>query len=182
MEVSRPTGVCAATGGIIAPGDAFVAALVERADGSLERLDFALAAWEHGARPERNDGSPALVIGFWRTTMPSRDAPKRQLIAPDELVDLFDQLAEATEPSRIVFRYIIALILVRKRLLRYEGSRQGTSGSVMLVRRKGEFLPPDRGGDGPPLTEVVDPGMDEQQVADAIEQLGQVILGDETPA
>lgn len=178
LDISRPTGLCAATGSPIEPGEAFIATLVELDTGALQRLDYTLNAWQAGARPTADDGSAMLIVAFWRTTMPTKDAPKRQLIAPDELVDLFDQLADATEPARIVFRYVLSLILIRKRLLSYEGSRTTDAGPVMLVRRKGEAQPPERGGDGPPYTEVLDPGMDDQRIAEATEQLGAVILGD----
>lgn len=182
LDISRPTGLCAGTGKPIEPGQAFVATLVELDSGALERRDYSLDAWHSGARPRDDQGSPMLIVGFWRTTMPTRDAPKRQLIAPDELVDLFDQLADATEPARIVFRFVLSLILIRKRLLSYEGTRTTDAGPVMLVRRRGEAHPPERGGEGPPYTEVLDPGMDDQRIAEATEQLGAVILGDgDTP-
>jgi len=178
LDISRPTGLCADSGRPIEPGEAFVATLVELDTGALQRRDYTQDAWDRGARPTHEDSSPMLIVGFWRTTMPSKDTPKRQLIAPDELVDLFDQLADATEPARVVFRYVLSLILIRKRLLSYEGSRSTDAGPVMLVRRKGEAHPPERGGDGPPYTEVLDPGMDDQRIAEATERLGAVILGD----
>ena len=44
---------------------------------------------------------------------------------------------------------------------------------------KGQTLPPERGGDGPPFLEVADPGLDDETIAAATEQLGQVLLMDE---
>lgn len=167
-EISRPTGRCAATGHPIAIGQAFIAALAER-DGQegLERLDYSLEAWEAGARPEL----PLRLFGYWRSVMSPPGETKRQFIDDEALLDLFDGLAEATEPSRLAFRYVLALILVRKRLLRYEGGRRG----VMLVRRA------KRAGEEPdtsPPSEVIDPGMDDAAIAEATEQLGQIIQGE----
>ena len=168
-DIARPTGRCAATGGAIEPGQTFVATLAE-ADAGLTRLDYSAAAWEGGARPE----PPLLFVGSWRTIMPEPDARPRMFIDDDALIDLFEQLGEATEAKRLALRYVLALILVRKRLLRLEGS----DGTTMLVRPKGVDLPPDRGGDGPPLVRVDDPGLDETTLNEVTEQLG-VVLGDD---
>lgn len=169
FEVARPTGVCAATGEPIRPGDRFIATLVEHAeeDQRLERMDFSLRAWQGGARPQR----PLALVGHWKTVMPERDAPKRLLIGDEALLDFFEQLAEATEPKRRALRFILALILIRKRLLRLEGSKGGT----MLLRPKGVELPPERGGEGPPLLEVEDPGLDEHAIAEVTEELGAIL-------
>lgn len=171
FEIARPTGVCASSGRTLAAGERYIATLVEGENG-LERRDFSLEAWEAGGRPEQP------LFGSWRATMPSSDAPRRQLIEDDELLDLFDQLGEAEEDSRLAFRYVLALILMRKKLLVYEGQRR-EGGAAMLVRPRGVPLPPERGGDGPPLVEVRDPGMDEEKIAEATEQLGMVISGGE---
>lgn len=168
-EIARATGHCAATGEVISPDQVYVAALVERPDQEgLERLDFSLTAWEGGARPR----PPARLFGSWRAKMPEPGAAKRQFIDDEALLDLFDGLAEATEPGRLAFRFVLALILIRKRLLRHEGGRAGT----MLVRRtKAGGAPQDGDPANNPLIEVTDPGMDEGVLAEATEQLGQIV-------
>ncbi len=140
-------------------GEAFMATLVERGE-TLERLDYCMEAWEAGARPQ------GLVYGVWRSRVPEKGA-RRQLIAGEDLMDLFEQLADAEEDSRVAFRYVLCLILIRKKLLVYEGTRDG----VVLVRARGVAPPPE----GPALVEVRDPGMDEARIAEVCEQLGQVI-------
>jgi hypothetical protein len=50
----------------------------------------------------------------------------------EELLDLFESLEDANEPKKQAFRFLLALLLVRKRLLKYEGQRPG----LMLVRRR----------------------------------------------
>jgi len=172
FELAKPTGACAATGDEIAVGDRFIATLVERpGEDKLERLDFSIGAWESGARP----APPLSLFGSWRTEMPEPGAQKQAFIDADGMTDLFEQLGESDDPRRRAFRYLLTLIMARKRLLRIEGQHDG----AMLVRLKGQALPPERGGDGPPLIEVVNPGLDDQTVALATEQLGRVLLMDE---
>jgi hypothetical protein len=121
--------------------------LIESKEGApLERLDFAATEWDAGSRP----ASPARVFGFWRAVVSPAGTKKKQLVDDAALLDLFEQLAGASEGRKVAFRYLLALVLVRKRLLTIDGTRAG----VMLVRHKGTAPPPERGGDGPPLVEV----------------------------
>ena len=56
----------------------------------------------------------------------------RALLSDPELLELFEELAGATETRQLVFRYLLALLLVRRKVLRHAGSRPG----VLLVRPK----------------------------------------------
>jgi hypothetical protein len=160
--VARSTGRCASSGNAFAEGDPFVAVLVER-DGQpgLERQDFAAQAWEQGARPQ----PPLRMFGFWRGTFTPHETKKQPLLGDAELLDLFEELAAASEPKQVTFRYILALLLVRRRVLRVVSTRPG----VMMV------VPRGAGDAGREPLAVMDPGLDDQAIADAIEQLGQVV-------
>lgn len=169
-SISRVGGRCAGSDEPITPGDRIVTALVEDDEG-MRRLDFLERAWDAGARP----AAGLMLHGFWRSVAPEPDTPRTALLDNESLLDLFDQLADAHEQRGRVLRYVLALILVRKKQFLYEGSH----GKDMLLRRRGDALPPERGGDGPPLIEVADPHMDDAAIAEAIEQVGQVLAGDE---
>jgi hypothetical protein len=175
-EISRPTGVCAATGRVIGVGEEFVAALAEDEGGErLERLDYSVEAWAGGARP----GAPLRLFGHWRATMRAAGDKRRPFIDDAALVDLFAQLEGATEPGRVSFRYLLALMLIRKRLLKYEGTRAGSvrgeeggpaASKIMLVRAA-----TPAGATPAENVEVVDPGMDDAAIAAAVEELSAVL-------
>ncbi|GAB4382883.1 MAG: hypothetical protein Kow0022_01400 [Phycisphaerales bacterium] len=172
-SVARPTRQCAATGVEIRPGERFVATLVERpGDDELIRLDYSIQAWEQGARPE----SPMQLFGFWKTTLGEGESSTRQLLDDDELLDLFEQLGQSTEDRRIAFRFVLALVLIRRRLLVYEGGVPADVASgkpgVLRVRRRRE--------QNPELIEVVDPGMDDAAVEAVTEQIGRIMNLDES--
>ncbi len=179
-DIARPVRVCASTGNTISVGDAYVAVLVDAPGAeSFTRQDFSIEAWEGGARPE----APGVVFAFWRTVAPEANEQKKPLIDDDELMDLFEQLGESDSEDRLAFRYLLTLVLVRKRRLSYEGGspadrKSGRTG-LLFVRPKGVALPPERGGDGPALIEVVDPGLDDETVASVTDQLGQIMNLDE---
>lgn len=161
--IARATGRCAATGRQLQVDERYVATLVEReGQEPLERVDFSLAAWESGARPQ----GPGRLFASWRTAVPEPSSRKTAFLSDDELLELFEQLAEAGEARRVAFRYLLALILIRRKVLRYEGARAG----VLTVRAR----TPAGALEGAAMR-VVDPGLDEQTIAGAMEQLGEIM-------
>lgn len=163
--VSRTVGACAATGRGFVAGERFVATLVELPDGSLERRDFSVEAWDQNQRPQGH------LFAVWRATYQEPQPDKQPLLGDAELIDLFEQLGEATASRQIAFRYVLALLLIRRRLLRVVGSRPhgGDSPGALLVIQKGQ--------DESTPTQVIDPGLDDAATAEVIEQLGQVLPG-----
>ena len=153
---------CCATGRAIEPGQEIVSVLAEDADGALHRLDYLPESWT----PESRPGDELHVIGFWRGVA-REPAPRPQRLDDAALLDLFESLEEASEPRRVAFRYVLALQLVRRRLLVLEGTSEGG----IRVRRR----TPARGALAQPSIEVKDPGMDEQAVSEVIEQLSALI-------
>ena len=168
--ISRSTGRCASTGREFSVGEAIVAALVEvegRED--LQRLDYSVAAWAEGARP----GAGAKLFASWRATHQPADTKKKLLLGDDELLDLFEQLAASDQPRQRAFRYVLALLLVRRRILVYEGQQSSSEGPVMRVREKRLAAETPA-----PIVDVPDPGLDDETTAAVIEQLGEVIGAD----
>jgi len=161
-ELRRSTSACAATGQALSPGDVIIAALVEReGEEGFDRVDALSEQWEGGWRPER-------LFAHWRTVVPTSDARPNPFIDDDALLDLFDSLADSdeTDHRRLAFRHLLALVLVRKRLLIQIGAGKPTeSGSrAILVKRRGapQDAPPDR---------VLAPEITPELVGDLTQQL-----------
>lgn len=160
-EIVRKEETCAATGRAFEPGDRQVAALVETPDAEqLSRLIYAEEAWDKGARPQ----PPAVLFGYWRRIAGEEKKQADPVMSADELFDLFEQLAEADQPRQISFRYLLALLLMRKRRLMYEGAAPGGNDRFVVKARPGGQL-----------YEVTDPKMDDAAVAEATEELGRVM-------
>ena len=120
-EVQRSARRCAATGREFAPGEEFYSALVaEGAD--LKRLDFGIAVWQ---------GPPAGAIGWWKSQVPERNAARSRGAPNDVLLGFFDDLAR--EPERQDMRYVLSLLLVRRRVFRLEDQRRDAEGRECLV-------------------------------------------------
>ena len=161
--VSRPTGVCASTGTTLEHGQFAMATLCEKVeDEGFERFDFSIQAWEQGDRPDR-------LFSFWRYTVPEAGKKPDIQIDDEVLVDLFERLADDEKPQRIAFRYILALVLLRKRKLKLVGREETDEGELWLLRFKGT--------DGEPI-QVKNPGIAEEEIQDLSEQLGEILQGD----
>lgn len=163
--IGRPHGVCFVSARPIEPGEPYVAALRETPDG-FERLEFTAPAWA-----EWPDLQKASLLAFWRTKMPSgpSDQEKRRLLVDDEiLAELFRRLADVSEPEKLAFRFMLGLILMRKKKLVFEGSRRDGAGpEIWRVRFRKED----------DVVEMIDPKLNEQQLEEVGRQVGQILHG-----
>ena len=91
---------------------------------------------------------------------------KKKLFVDDQvLCDLFERLAEVTEPAKVNFRFVLGLILMRKRLIVYETTRHDGGKDVWVVRLKGKDQRLD----------LTDPKLNEQEMTEVSQQLGQIL-------
>lgn len=128
---------CAATGQPLQPGSQCHSVLVDR-NGQMLRLDFSEDGW---------NGPPDDAIGEWIAVV--SDAPaETQEIDPDSLMTSFEQLCEEPNPAHDQMRYVLAVLLLKKKRLRLEGSRTDEDGNNLLqllgVRGEGDFEIPDQ--------------------------------------
>lgn len=83
-----------------------VSALV-RDEGTLERIDCVAEAWE---------GPPPGTLAWWRSLYTPATAAGPTLAPADVLLDVLEELE--TRPEEAALRYLIALQLVRRKVLR----------------------------------------------------------------
>jgi len=120
-ELQKTTRVCAATGREIAGGEVFYTVLV-RDGAELRRSDYAAEAW---------GGPPTEAVGWWKSTMPDKDVKKPKLAPSEVLLELFRELQD--EPERADLRFVLTLLLIRRRLLRLEETVREADGSETMV-------------------------------------------------
>jgi len=167
-QVARSTGRCAATGDPLEPGTACIATLVEREDDDgFDRLDFSVPAWDEGARPEH-------LFSYWRTHVPEPNRERRLLVDDEVLIEVFHRLDADDRPQRKSFRFVLALILMRKKQLRFVGREvmgpDGAEEDWLLLPRGSE-------PDNTPIR-VRNPRLTDDDVRELTEQLREVLQGD----
>lgn len=108
FEVQRCARRCAATERALETGDMCYSVL-EINGAEVVRKDYCAAAWA---------GPPETALGWWKCRIPEPTAKKIKLAPNDVLLELFDQLAE--RPDQQDLRYVLTLLLVRRRVLRVD--------------------------------------------------------------
>lgn len=119
-EIQRCTRHCHKTGRELSPGETFYTALL--ADGgAVVRHDFAAEAW---------DGPPERAIGWWKSHVPVGDAKRASWAPNDVMLELFESLG--AEPAQQDFRYVLTLLLIRRRVLRMDETERDPAGPEVL--------------------------------------------------
>jgi len=85
------------------------------------RRDYGAEAWQ---------GAPEGSLGWWRSRVPVKDG-KPKLAPTDVMLNLFTALAD--KPSDAQFRYLLGLLLIRRRVLRREEASCDDAGREVLI-------------------------------------------------
>src|SRR5215831_9812478 len=115
---------CAATGREMQPGERYFSALLDE-NQQLVRKDFCQEAWQ---------GPPAGAFSFWTGRVQAANDRTKPRFDDDLLEDCFQRLEGQTEPARVNFRYVVALLLMRRRRLRFENSVIDAGVEKMMLR------------------------------------------------
>jgi hypothetical protein len=127
-------------------------------------VDYCETCWSAGKRPE----APLDMFSFWKTTVPEPTAKKKLFVDDSVLIDLFQRLEGRDAAGDIRLRFVLALILMRKRLLRYEGMRGRPSPEAPE-----EWRMRPRGTDDEVI--VVNPQLTESQIGEVSQQLSGIL-------
>ena len=160
-EVDKPLGQCYSTGRKIEPGEEYFGALVEIEEG-LQRRDFCADYWE-SEKPN--------VFCYWKSKLPHPDEKKQLFVDDNMLMSFFERLENETEQEKLNFRFVLALILMRKRFLKYDATRNEGGKEIWRLRIVGDKSTDNR-------VEVINPHLDEEQVQQLSSQIGQILHTD----
>jgi len=154
-EIDKPLGQCWETGKKIEYGEEYFAALVETGEG-LARRDFCADYW----LTEKPD-----VFCYWKTKLPHPDRKKQIFVDDEMLMAFFERLEGEREQEKINFRFVLALILMRKRRLKYNSSKIEGDKEVWRLRIAGDKQ----------FVEVINPHLDEEQIEQLSSQISQIL-------
>ena len=121
FEVHRCTRRCAETDRQLQPGEEFYSTL--QVDGAnVVRRDYSVEAWK---------GPPDGVMGWWKSQMPSPNSKRIHWAPNDVMLELFEGLAD--QPEQQDMRYVLALLLMRRRVVRLEETERDEQGREFMV-------------------------------------------------
>lgn len=116
-EVQRPTRRCAQTERELLPGETFYSVLVRDKSG-VSRKDYSTEAW---------NGPPADALSWWKSQVPRLETKKKAQTPNEVMLQVFENLQES--PDQQDLRYVLALLLARRRVLRIEEADPDTDAS-----------------------------------------------------
>jgi hypothetical protein len=93
--------------------------------GKCRRIDYSQEAWSGPGE----DG----VVGWWKSQLHAATSHKVRMAPSDVLLEYFRQLESIGDQQDS--RYVLALFLIRRRVLRLEGREQLADGSQWLQLR-----------------------------------------------
>jgi len=115
---------CSVTGRELQPGETYFSVLLDEG-GRFVRREYSREAWQ---------GPPEGAFSFWCGKVPLREQDRRPPVDDDMLLDCFTRLEGQDEPARVNFRYVLALLLMRRRRLKFEDAETKSGREVLRLR------------------------------------------------
>jgi len=152
----RSSRTCAKLERPLEPGETVYSTL-EVEGSEVVRRDYCAEAWQ---------GPPEGSIGWWKSVVPNRKSKKRHWAPNDVMLDLFEELGEREQLADM--RYVLGLLLVRRRVMRLEES-DDPAGSEKLVL----YCPRNEQSYETPVVEPTP-----ERIAEIQEALGRLLFAD----
>jgi hypothetical protein len=154
-QIQPSTRRCFVTGRELQPGERCYSVLLDE-NGKLSRRDYSPEAWQ---------GPPPEAFSFWAGRIPTPQGRRRPVFDDDVLLDCFHRLEGQTEPGRVNLRYVLGLMLLRRKRLAFVATRQEEGREVLVLRctRTGA------------QHTVVNPGLNEDELVSVQEDVFQAL-------
>jgi hypothetical protein len=154
-QIEANTRRCAATGRELHAGEKYYTALLDVA-GKFVRQDYSEEAW---------NGPPEGVFSFWMGRVPAIEEGRRPRIDDELLLDCFQRLEGQDGVDKVQFRYVVALLLMRRKRLRFDEARAAGGQEVLQLR-----CPRTKA-----VYQVVNPRLTEEQMAAVQDEVFKVL-------
>jgi hypothetical protein len=161
-KITKLGEMCGACGTQFGLGQAYYSVLLQQAE-NFTRQDYCAACFPSKRLPD--------AFYFWKSMRPEQDEgadkkDRRPLVDVQYVFDFFTRLDGDENPQRMAFRYILALMLARKKVLVYDGRTTDGGGKEILTYRE------RKGGQA---HRVIEPALTAEEIAALSEELGRLL-------
>jgi hypothetical protein len=146
---------CCVSGRELKPGETYFTVLLDE-HGGFVRREYSQEVWQ---------GPPEGAFSFWCGKVPVREQDRRPPVDDDMLLDCFTRLEGQNEPARVNFRYVVALLLMRRKRLKFEDARTEAGREVLRLRCVATKA----------VHEVVNPALSDEQTQAVQEEVFKVL-------
>jgi hypothetical protein len=154
-QIQPSTRRCFVTGRELQPGERCYSVLLDD-QGKLTRRDYSAEAWQ---------GPPPEAFSFWAGRIPTPQGRRRAVFDDDVLLECFHRLEGQPEPGRVNLRYVLGLMLLRRKRLAFAEAHQEDGREVLVLRcmRTGA------------RHTVINPGLNEEELVSVQEDVFQAL-------
>jgi hypothetical protein len=154
--INKGARACVLCDKTFAEEEAYLSALYDE-NNTFTRKDFCAECWD-----KKEDGN---IFSFWKTKVPKKPETVQRYAKIDVFYDLFNKLENETELSRVNFRYVLSLYLMRKKALKLMTTHKSNGNEYLVLHNVKE------GRD----TEVFKPQLNKEQMLAVTEEIGKLI-------
>lgn len=165
-NIAKTSGKCGRCGNDLVAGEDFFA-VVRQSEDEFCRDDYCDDCWN--SLEDRPQVDAPDVFGIWQSRVQLRQEKRKLFVDNELLINFFERLSGSSDDLKVSFRYILALVLMRKKLLVYDRMKSKDNGMEIWEMHL-------KGNDQKHL--VTDPKMDEEKIAQVSQQLGAIMEGE----
>ena len=154
--INRGSKVCFLCARTFAEEEIYLSVLYDE-NNTFTRKDFCLGCWD-----KKGEGN---IFSFWKTKVPKKPETVQRYAKIDVFYDLFNKLENEKELSRINFRYVLSLYLMRKKVLKLRTTHKSNGNEYLVLHNVKE------GKD----TEVIKPHLSKEEVLAVTDEIGRLV-------
>ncbi len=154
--VNKGSKVCVLCERTFAEEEVYLSALYDE-NNVFTRKDFCVECWE------KKDGGD--IFSYWKTKVPKKPETVQRYATIDVFYDLFNKLEYENDVSRVNFRYVLSLYLMRKKVLKLKTSHKSNGNEYLVLHNVKE------GKD----TEVLKTQLSKEEVLAVTDEIGKLV-------
>ncbi len=155
-SVNRGSKICFLCERMFLEEEVYFSALYDEKN-TFIRKDFCVECWG-----QKGD---AGAFSYWKTKVPKKAETVQMYASIDVFYDLFNKMENEDDLSRINFRYVLSIYLMRKKILKLISSHKsnGNEYLVLLNVKEGKE------------TEVLKPLLTKEEVMSVTDEIGKLV-------
>ena len=155
-SINRGSHVCFLCEKTFPEEEVYLSALYDENNEFL-RKDFCFECWDK----KDNENS----FSYWKTKISKKPEKVERYAKIDVFYDLFNKLENEKDLSRVNFRYVLSLYLMRKKVLKLISSHKSNENEYLVLHNVKE------GND----TEVLKPQLNKEEVLAVTDEIGKLV-------
>ncbi len=154
--INKGSKVCVLCERMFVEEEVYLSALYDE-NNAFTRKDFCVECWD-----KKGEGN---IFSFWKTKVPKTPETVQRYANIDVFYDLFNKLENENDVSRVNFRYVLSLYLMRKKILKLKTSHKSNGHEYLVLHNIKE------GKD----TEVFKPQLSKEEVLAVTDEIGKLV-------